>query len=146
MKQELSDVHTLHLSDMDNETADIAPLNNGASVWVAVFFLSVAYLMYNALPVILGAAADAMGLNDVQIGYLGSSYMWGAVFVGISSIYWIRKVNMRWVVLGSFSRILRRAGLLFNSGLRQLQHTADCFFWRGLCQWRDCFLRTDLLW
>ncbi|WP_019528498.1 MFS transporter [Dasania marina] len=88
-------------SAIDNST-----LNNGRSVWVAVFFLSVAYLIYNTLPVVLGAAADGMGLNDVQIGYLGSSYMFGAVAVGISSIFWVRRVNWRWVVAISSLTVL----------------------------------------
>jgi|TARA_B110000977_G_scaffold3453_1_gene4764 hypothetical protein len=81
-------------------------LNNGIAVWVAVLFLSVAYLTYNTLPVVLGAAADAMQLTNVQIGYLGSSYMFGAVAAGISSIFWVRRVNWRWVVLISSLTVL----------------------------------------
>ena len=38
------------------------------TVFIAVLLISVAYLVYNMLPLILGAAADSLGLSEQQMG------------------------------------------------------------------------------
>ncbi len=56
---------------------------------------AVSAVMFNILPLFLGAAADAHNLSDLQLGLLGSAGLLGATLVALTSIVWVRRVNWR---------------------------------------------------
>ncbi|MEH6551646.1 MAG: MFS transporter [Pseudomonadales bacterium] len=81
------------------DTSDI--INSKPALFTAVMILSIAYLVYNMLPVILGSAADSLGLNEQQMGYLGSIYMAGSTIANVVAVLWIRSFNWRKMVMYS---------------------------------------------
>jgi cytochrome P450/predicted MFS family arabinose efflux permease len=57
-----------------------------------------AALLFNLMPVLLGAAASRFGLSDNQLGVVGSSYLAGFALVATTSNLWIDRLNWRALV------------------------------------------------
>ena len=93
-----------------------SPLSINSLIWPSLFALfSIAVLLGAAAPVIVGAAADSMGLGETQLGLLIGLYFAGFGIVSATSYLWIRKVNWRvyssiGVIMMGFSWIL--AGMI----------------------------------
>ncbi|NIB38314.1 MFS transporter [Pseudomaricurvus alkylphenolicus] len=72
---------------------------NRPSVMVAsTLYIGVAFLVYNMLPIVLKSAGDSLGINEQQIGYLGSIYMAGSAISNIVAVFWVRRLNWRTTV------------------------------------------------
>ena len=54
-------------------------------------------IIFALLPLLLGTAADAFGLDDSQVGFLGSAYVGGNTLVTALSFYWITRLDWRHV-------------------------------------------------
>ena len=56
-------------------------------------------LFYCIMPVVLGRAADSLGLAESQMGLLGGSFAAGVALASFVSVLWIRRLNWRRTVL-----------------------------------------------
>ena len=54
-------------------------------------------LIFNLLPVLLGAFADSLQLLPSQLGLLGGIYMFGFAFASLPAVYLIENTNWRWI-------------------------------------------------
>lgn len=59
---------------------------------------SAAALLFNLLPTLLAVAAARFGLNDGQLGAVGSSYLAGTAIVACTSNFWIDRFSWRRIV------------------------------------------------
>mgnify|MGYP000462589785 CR=1 FL=1 len=64
---------------------------------VAAFVSAVSALMFNAMPLYLGAAADNLGLNNREMGYLASSFFSGYTLATFTALLWIYRFNWRYL-------------------------------------------------
>jgi MFS family permease len=67
-------------------------------------------IIFALLPLLLGTAADAFGLDDAQVGFLGSAYVGGNTLVAALSFYWITRFDWRHVFVVGLSLLV--CGLL----------------------------------
>ena len=63
--------------------------------------VGVAYIFYNAMPMILKSAGDTLALSEARLGYLASSYLLGSVLSNTLATLWVRRLNWRYAVGGS---------------------------------------------
>ena len=70
-------------------------LERPGTVAVAISIASAGQLTFNLLPILLGSAAEALSLDNSQVGVLGSSYLAGAALVNFSAFVWVRRVDWR---------------------------------------------------
>ncbi len=68
-------------------------INQPSVMFASTFYIGVAFLIYNMLPVILKSAGDSLGINEQQIGYLGSVYMAGSAISNVVAVFWVRRLN-----------------------------------------------------
>ena len=92
-------------------------MDAGRVIVAAIVASVIGALLYNVLPLYLGAAQDYRGLDNRAIGFLASAFFLGFSVVTISEFFWIRRLNWRWVVavavpIGALSLYL---GTLFDS-------------------------------
>ncbi|NIB42184.1 MFS transporter [Pseudomaricurvus alkylphenolicus] len=104
-------------------------INKPSTVFSAATLLAIAYLIYNMLPLILGSAADSLGLNEKQIGYLGSIYMAGSTLSNISAVFWVRRLDWRKVV---FLTTLISASIYAIAGHLEYNSLLVTFFLLGV--------------
>lgn len=76
-------------------------INRPSALLASTLFIGIAFLVYNMLPIILKSAADTLGINEQQIGYLGSVYMAGSAISNIVAVFWVRRLNWRFTVLAT---------------------------------------------
>ena len=69
------------------------------SLFAAVSFSAVAIIIFNALPVIMGVASDALALSAEQMGVMASAELGGIGLTSVSGLFWIRKLPWRRAVL-----------------------------------------------
>lgn len=93
------------------------PMDAGRVIVAAIVASAIGALLYNVLPLYLGAAQDYRGLDNRAIGFLASAFFLGFSVVTISEFFWIRR--LRWgpvvavaVPVGALSLYL---GTLFDS-------------------------------
>jgi predicted MFS family arabinose efflux permease len=70
-------------------------VNRPAAIAAGIWVLVAGAFVYNVLPAMVGAAAETLGLNARQVGFLASADLIGAVAACITSLFWIRRVNWR---------------------------------------------------
>lgn len=76
---------------------------NKVSIVVAACVVSaLGGMMFNTMPVFLGAAAEAYSLSEEQIGFMVSAYLLGFTLISLTAVAWIRNSSWRRVVLASF--------------------------------------------
>jgi len=71
---------------------------------------SAGMMPFNLLPILLGAAADELGLDASQVGLLGAIYLVGYSGMNLGQVAWVRRLNWRVVVAASAA--VACAGLL----------------------------------
>ena len=54
-------------------------------------------MIFALLPLLLGTAAEAMGLDDARVGFLASAYVGGYTVVTALSFFWITRIDWRYV-------------------------------------------------
>lgn len=81
-------------------------MNRGSTIIAACVMSAVAGMMFNTMPVFLGAAADAYGFGEEQIGFMATAYLLGFTLVSLSAVFWIHRTEWRTLVLGGFSLAL----------------------------------------
>lgn len=59
-------------------------------------------MMFNTMPVFLGAAADAHALSEEQIGFMATAYLLGFTLISLTAVVWVRNSQWRTVTLVSF--------------------------------------------
>lgn len=79
---------------MSLETYNVAA-DRRSTIISALIASAVGVLMYNVLPLFLGAAQDRHGLNSVQTGLMGTSFFLGFNVAGATAFYWIRRISWR---------------------------------------------------
>ncbi|MGI9229755.1 MAG: MFS transporter [Gammaproteobacteria bacterium] len=56
-------------------------------------------MLYNILPLFIGAAQDDRGLSDRQVGFVASIFFVGFGLLASTSYFWLRKVNWQKVII-----------------------------------------------
>ncbi len=81
-----------------------------AVLFAGIMAGSAGMLPFNLMPLLLGSAADKLGLDASQIGFLGAVYLAGFSGVNLGQVAWVRRVNWRAAVAAS--AVVACAGLL----------------------------------
>jgi predicted MFS family arabinose efflux permease len=101
--------------------AQAVNVNQPMSLFVVVAYSAIAVLIFNALPVIMGVASDALALSDQQLGLLASLELAGIGITSVSGLYWIRRVSWRpTVALGILALVVGNTLSAFASGATEL--------------------------
>jgi MFS family permease len=66
-----------------------------STIAAALIASAIGVLMYNVLPLYLGAAQDRHALTSIQTGLLGTSFFLGFNVAGATAFYWIRRISWR---------------------------------------------------
>ena len=67
----------------------------------ACVYSAVGALVFNAFPLFLSATANQFGLNDAQLGFLGTSYLLGFAAVALVAPIWIPRVEWRPIAIAA---------------------------------------------
>ena len=70
-------------------------VNRTSAVIAAVCITFISVGSFLILPLLVGAAADDMGLTERQVGFLASAGMAGAALSSALAVFWIRRVDWR---------------------------------------------------
>lgn len=70
-------------------------VNSPAVIAVAAILTAVGIVFFNAMPLVLGTAAEQLGFDNQQIGFIASSYMAGFTVLSVALIMLARRVNWR---------------------------------------------------
>lgn len=82
-------------------TASTLTVDRPITIAAAALLSAVAILVFNAMPLILGAAANSLALPNQKLGYLGSAYLAGHALMTIALIFWIRTVAWRLAIVAA---------------------------------------------
>ncbi len=94
-------------------TTDQARINGIPSILSASLISAAGSAIFLILPLLLGAAAQALALDDEQTGLIASSYFLGFLLICLSAVFWIRRFNWRRTGLAGF--VLLCGGLLASA-------------------------------
>jgi len=70
-------------------------VNSPAAITVAAILTAVGIVFFNAMPLVLGTAAEQLGFDNQQIGFVASSYMAGFTVMSVALIFIARRLNWR---------------------------------------------------
>lgn len=70
-------------------------VNSPAVIAVAAILTAVGIVFFNAMPLVLGTAAEQLGFDNQQIGFIASSYMAGFTLMSVVLIILARRLNWR---------------------------------------------------
>lgn len=87
-----------------------AAVDTWSAISAAAFLISLAQLIINLQPIILGALADAYGLSDRQLGHVSAIFVGSVALTTTTAPLWIRKVDWR---ITSYIAAVGAAGVLF---------------------------------
>ena len=68
-----------------------------AAIYISMFAPSAFFV----LPMLLGAAADALQLNERQLGFLGAADLAGATVTAILTFFWVRRLGWRLIAMSA---------------------------------------------
>ena len=88
---------------MNNQRFD-----NLFAITIAALFSAIGVLIFNAMPVFLGAVADSLGFDNRQLGMMASVYIFGSAITALTAFLWIRRFN--WKRTALVASILAAAG------------------------------------
>ena len=71
-------------------------VNSPAAIAVAAILTAVGIAFFNAMPLVLGTAAEQLGFDNQQIGFIASSYMAGFTLMTVALIGLARRMNWRY--------------------------------------------------
>jgi predicted MFS family arabinose efflux permease len=71
-------------------------VNSPAVIAVAAILTAVGIVFFNAMPLVLGTAAEQLGFNNQQIGFIASSFMAGFTSMSVVLIVVVRRLNWRY--------------------------------------------------
>lgn len=71
-------------------------VNSPAVVAVAAILTAVGIVFFNAMPLVLGTAAEQLGFDNQQIGFIASAYMAGFTLMSVALIVFARRLNWRY--------------------------------------------------
>jgi DHA1 family inner membrane transport protein len=81
--------------DMPAGRLSVSPAPDRASIAAYALMLGVGGLVYNILPIFLGAAADSLALSHSQTGFLGSAHLLGFGGMPLTTPLWIHRLSRR---------------------------------------------------
>lgn len=92
------------------------------SVYIAAGLISgCGALMFNVMPVFVGALSREFSFDDSQLGDIVSAFNIGFTFIAIASMLWVRRINWRLLSAGSVTvAALGLLGMSFVSGFRSI--------------------------
>lgn len=70
-------------------------VNSRGAIAAAAVLTAVGVVFFNAMPLVLGTAAEQLGFGNEQIGFMASAYMAGFTIMTVALVVWVRKVNWR---------------------------------------------------
>ena len=68
-------------------------VNNPGAIVAACLLSAVGTLVFNLMPLFLGSAAESLGFNDQQVGFVASVYLGGFTLTSFSAVFWSRNVG-----------------------------------------------------
>ena len=78
------------------------PLDKPQAIIAGIAVFSAGALLFNLLPLVLGAIADTFALTSQQIGLLGSAYLFTFMLISLPAFFLIQKMSWRRIALVSF--------------------------------------------
>jgi MFS family permease len=75
-------------------------VNSPAARTAAISLNVVCISYYNILPLVLGGAAVARGLDESQLGFAAAAFMGGLALINFTGFAWIRRYDWRLLVAG----------------------------------------------
>jgi MFS family permease len=75
-------------------------VNSPAARTAAIALNVVCISYYNILPLVLGGAAVARGLDESQLGFAAAAFMGGLALINFTGFAWIRRYDWRLLVAG----------------------------------------------
>lgn len=105
-------------------------IDSPRSLFATVALGSVAIVVFNALPVILGVASDSLGLLPNELGMLAFVELGAIGLCSVSGLYWIRRVPWRPTVM--VASLLLVAGNVLSAVFVDLASLVTVRFLTGL--------------
>jgi predicted MFS family arabinose efflux permease len=81
-------------------------VNRPSAIAAAVILSAVSAFIYNAMPTFLGSIADSLELNEQQIGFIASAFLFGVVLVATSGVFWLRRASWKKSVVVAFGLVI----------------------------------------
>ena len=95
------------------------PINSRSCIGATSVLSASGATIFMLLPILLGSASEHLSLNEEQAGLLASSYFSGFLLVCLSAVFWMQRVNWRYVgVIGS---LILAAGLIASAMVESYQ-------------------------
>lgn len=114
---------------VERDSREQAEIDRPSAIVAGAFLTAIASLPFNLMPLILGSAAEHLGLDDARVGIFGGSYMAGACAATIVSPLWIRRVS--WVRAVGVGTAIGIPGLLLASVASGFAPTMAALFLAG---------------
>lgn len=106
------------------------PVNRGRTL-VATFAMGAnGTIVFAILPIILGIAAEALGIGEAKLGVLSSAYYAGNLLTTVTSVFWVRRFD--WRILGFLGTVLLAIGLTLPTTVPSYEFYLGGLFLAGL--------------
>jgi predicted MFS family arabinose efflux permease len=105
-------------------------VNSTAAIAAAAILTAVGVVFFNAMPLVLGTAAEQLGLGNEQIGLMASAYMAGFTIMTVALVAWVRKVN--WRISCAAMAAMQIVGFVLSTQIVSLGPLLAALFLAGL--------------
>lgn len=83
------------------------------TIFAASMISAAGAAIFLILPLLIGAAAESLGLPNDKAGLIASSYFFGYLLICVTAVFWINRVNWRFVSAMGF--VLLSGGLIASA-------------------------------
>lgn len=108
----------------------MSTINSKKSTAAAAIVSGSGASVFVSLPLLIGGAIDALALNEEQAGLIGSSYHASFLLVGLSAVFWIRR--MHWQQVSLIGYTLMALGLLAAGFSESFMQVVSAMFISGI--------------
>ena len=105
-------------------------VNSPPVIAVAAILTAVGIVFFNAMPLVLGTAAEQLGFDNQQIGFIASSYMAGFTLMSVALIILARRLN--WRLSCAVFAVLQVVSFVVSTRLDSLSALLIVLFFAGL--------------
>ena len=121
------------MQTVETMTSDIPVISADSSrqVAIAALLAGIAAILFNTLPVFVGAAAEGLGFDNRQLGNLVATYFAGHTLLSASAPVWIQ--HLSWKRVGFFAASGGSVGFLIATQFETFLPLSVILFCIGLC-------------
>lgn len=81
------------------DSRSVRSIDSGAALAGACSLGTLGVLVFAILPLLLGVVADHLQLDESQTGLMASTYFGGFFLMTLTSVFWVRRADWRWLVV-----------------------------------------------